>query len=227
MNSPAVDSGLRPAGAHAAQPNPQRPIDPSKTPVFQTGPDGKLHPIPGWRTTGPFDFRAWSHNIDWGGVAKDLGGIVAGIPAFFGGVGLGADLLAALGPEAEAAVAEGIAESPAVKGAGQIHSHHVDHKYMGGPKNGPTTPLEDFLHTELHRRVGKAHIEEGFPPVGGKTGSTRRWADYYRDNPGSRERAYEILRRVAREFDEEHGTDISSRIPETPGNTDIEPPPPK
>jgi hypothetical protein len=101
------------------------------------GPHGKLHPVPGWHTTGPFEFGAWSHNIHWGGVAKDLGEIIAGIPAFFSGVGAGADLLAALGPEAESAVAEGIAESPAVKAAAKtIHGHHVDPKYMGG---GPRT----------------------------------------------------------------------------------------
>lgn len=128
-------NGFRRADAQAAQPIQQPSIDPSRTPVFQTGPDGKLHPIPGWHTTGPFDFRAWSHNIHWGGVANDLGKIVAGIPVFFSGVGEGAELLSALGPEAETAVSEGIAESPAVKSAaGRIHRHHLDPKYMGGSR---------------------------------------------------------------------------------------------
>lgn len=57
-------------------------IDPSKTDVFQQGPDGKLHPIPGWHTTGPFDYGAWAHNIDWDGVARDTGHILAGMGTF-------------------------------------------------------------------------------------------------------------------------------------------------
>jgi len=35
-------------------------------------PDGKLRPIGGWHTTGPFDFGQWAHNIDWPGVGWDL-----------------------------------------------------------------------------------------------------------------------------------------------------------
>jgi hypothetical protein len=47
-------------------------VDPNRTEVFQPGPDGKLRPILGWHTTGPFDFGKWAHNIDWGGVGLDL-----------------------------------------------------------------------------------------------------------------------------------------------------------
>lgn len=227
-SAPPVNSGLRPAGRQAAQSlNQQPPIDPSKTPVFQTGPDGKLHPVPGWRTTGPFDFGAWSHNIHWGGVAKDLGEIAAGIPAFFSGVGAGADLLAALGPEAETAVAEGIAESPAARAAAKtVHRHHVDPKYMGGAEDGETVDLEGDLHQEFHRKLEDAHREEGFPPRGGINGSRAKWGVHYERNPGRREQAYEILRRVARKFDEEHGTNISSRLP-PPSTTEAGLPPPQ
>lgn len=52
-------------------------IDSSRTNVFREGPDGKLHPIEGWRTTGPWDPEAWSHNIDWKGVVQDLLTIVS------------------------------------------------------------------------------------------------------------------------------------------------------
>lgn len=87
-SAPSLDNGFRQAaGTPAGPPSQQPPIDPAKTPVFQTGPDGKLHPIQGWHTTGPFDFGAWSHNIHWGGVAKDLGEIGTGVASFFGGVG--------------------------------------------------------------------------------------------------------------------------------------------
>lgn len=182
--------------------------------MFQTGPDGKLHPVPGWHTTGPFDFGAWSHNVDWGGVAKDLTKIGAGVATFFTGAGLGGELLSALGPEAETAVAEGIAESPAARA---IHSHHVNPKYVGGAADGERVDLVDELHRRFHSLLGKAHREAGFPPVGGKNGSGVKWDDYYRLNPGSRDEALEILRRVSREFDERYGTNISAKLPRSPG----------
>jgi hypothetical protein len=59
---------------------PAGPVDPRTTDVFQPGPDGKLRPVPGWPTTGPFDVGKWAHNIDWGGVARDLSIAAAGIP---------------------------------------------------------------------------------------------------------------------------------------------------
>ena len=227
-STPSLDSGFRQAARTQPAPPSQRlPIDPSKTPVLQTGPDGKLHPIPGWRTTGPFDFGAWSHNIHWGGVAKDLGEIGAGVASLFSGAGLGGELLSALGPEAETAVAEGIAESPAAKAAAQAtHSHHVNPKYMGGAADGERVDLVDDLHRRFHSMLGKAHREAGFPPVGGKSGSKMRWDEHYDLYPASRERAMEILRRVSREFDEIHGTNIRSKIrkPSNAGEVGIPPP---
>jgi hypothetical protein len=195
--------------------------------VFQKGPDGKLHPIPGWHTTGPFDFGVWSHNIRWGGVAKDLGEIGAGVATFFSGVGLGGELLSALGPEAETAVADGIAESPAAKAATQaFHEHHPEPVYMGGAADQERVRILDELHQKFHSMLGKAHREVGLPPVGGKSGSGVKWAEHYVRNPGSRDEAFEILRRVSREFDEAHGTNISSKLPRTPGSTEVGPPPP-
>jgi hypothetical protein len=221
----SLDNGFRQAAGR--QPAPPSQIDPSKTPVFQTGPDGKLHPIPGWHTTGPFDFGTWSHNIHWGGVAKDLGEIGAGVASFFSGVGLGGEMLSALGPEAETAVAEGIAESPAAKAAADaIHSHHVDPKYMGGAANGERVDLVDELHRRFHSMLGKAHREAGFPPVGGKSGSKIKWDEHFDRYPESREEAMQILRRVSREFDETYGTNISSKLSPTPSAPEVGVPPP-
>ena len=55
-----------------------RQLDSQRTDVFQRGPDGKLHPVPGWTTTGPFDFGRWTRNINLPGVARDLALIAAG-----------------------------------------------------------------------------------------------------------------------------------------------------
>lgn len=226
-STPQLNNSLRQAGGAQPAPPSQRPaLDPSKTPVFQTGPDGRLHPIPGWHTTGPFDFETWSHNIHWGGVTKDLGEIGAGVATFFSGAGLGADLLSALGPEAETAVAEGIAESPAAKAAADaIHSHHLDPKYMGGAANGERVDLEGRLHRAFHSMLGKAHREAGFPPVGGTSGSAEKWAEHYAGNPGRRDEAMEILRRVSREFDQAHGTNISSKLSSAPPASNVGIPP--
>ena len=90
-------SAAAPVAASAQTAPPARPqIDPDQTAVFQKGPDGKLHPIPGWHTTGPFDFGTWSKNIDWRGVSKDLGHIAAGVTSWF--------LPPVLGPLEKAAV---------------------------------------------------------------------------------------------------------------------------
>lgn len=62
-----TEMAARPAAAAPAS-----PVEPSRTDVFQPGQDGKLHPIPGWHTTGPLDFGQWAHNIDWPGVGWDL-----------------------------------------------------------------------------------------------------------------------------------------------------------
>lgn len=217
-STPPLNNSLRPAqGTQTALSGQPAAIDPSKTPVFQTGADGKLHPVPGWHTTGPFDFGTWSHNIHWGGVAKDLGEIGAGVATFFSGAGLGADLLSALGPEAETAVAEGIADSPAAKAAADaIHSRHLDPKYMGGAANGERVDLEGRLHRAFHSMLGKAHGEAGFPPVGGISGSAKKWAEHYRLKAGSRDEAMAILRRVSREFDQTYGTNISSKLQPVP-----------
>lgn len=74
--------------ALAAAPRRDAPIDPSRTPVFETGPDGKLRPIPGWTTTGPFEFGRWAHNVDWLGAGRDLAGVAAGALASMGLPGL-------------------------------------------------------------------------------------------------------------------------------------------
>ncbi len=198
-------------------PKPPLP-DPARTDVFQTGADGKLHPIPGWHTTGPFDFGAWSHNIRWGGVAKDLGDIAGGALGFLtGGAGWTGDLISELGPEVESAITDGIAESPAAKAALEaIHGHHPLPKFMGGPAKQVLVQLPKSVHDTLHQGLAKALREAGFPRVGGRGGRTLDWAEHFRTNPGSRKDAFDILRRVTRDFDQAHGTDISPRLPDAP-----------
>lgn len=78
----------RPVQMAAAQPAAAAPpLDPNKADVFQPGADGKLHPVQGWHTTGPFDVGQWAHNIDWKGVGHDLRGL-----ALSSVMGAGADL---------------------------------------------------------------------------------------------------------------------------------------
>ncbi|MDO8799774.1 hypothetical protein [Phenylobacterium sp.] len=74
----------------AAAPQKRRPLDSQRTDVFQPGPDGKLHPVPGWTTTGAFDFGRWTRNINLPGVARDLALIAASSIGGGGLQGLGA-----------------------------------------------------------------------------------------------------------------------------------------
>ena len=73
----AARSGAAEAAPAPAASRPPQPVDPNRTQVFQPGPDGKLHPIPGWQTTGPFDYGQWAHNVDWATTGKDLRHIIS------------------------------------------------------------------------------------------------------------------------------------------------------
>jgi len=169
--------------------------------VFQTGPDGKLHPIPGWHTTGPFDFPTWSHNIDWRGVGNDLGKIASGAADFMT-LGAGAaSMIKDLGYDIGPAVVRGI-----------VQGHHSWPKFMGGPAQQELSRLHQSLHTKFHGELGAALKEAGLPPVGGITGSTKSWADHFEVNPGSFEKAIDVLRDTTRNFDKKNGTWISKYL---------------
>lgn len=75
------------ADAHAAARVAGRSVDSQRTEVFRRGPDGKLHPIPGWRTTGPHAYGAWSRNIDWQGVGDDFATMTGRVAGFLAPVG--------------------------------------------------------------------------------------------------------------------------------------------
>jgi hypothetical protein len=168
-----------------------------RTDVFQRGADGKLHPIPGWHTTGPFDAGAWSHNIDWGGVGKDLGNIASGAADFMGlGAGAAA-LVKELGYDIGPAVVRGI-----------VHGHHPYPRFMGGSAEQELARLHQSLHSKFHGELGAGLKEAGFPPVGGIRGSTEEWAKHFDDIPGSLDKATEVLRHVTRNFDKKNGTRI-------------------
>lgn len=181
----------------AAPLSPPRP-DPSRTDVFQRGADGKLHPIPGWHTTGPFEAGAWSHNINWGGVGKDLGDIASGAADFMGLGASAAALVKELGYDIGPAVVRGI-----------VHGHHPYPRFMGGPAEQELARLHQSLHSKFHDELGAGLKEAGFPPVGGVRGSTDEWAKHFNDIPGSLDKATEVLRDVTRNFDKKNGTWIT------------------
>lgn len=207
--SPSVVAGAAPRGGPASnlsrmsaplQANRAPPIDPSTTDVFQRDPDGKLHPIPGWRTTGPFDVSTWAHNIDWNGALSDL----ANIGDWAGTVLTGGEALAVPGA-VKALGVDGFLKS-SVKGA--IHGHHLDPRFMGGRAEQETYDLIAKFHQKFHGNLQRALKEAGFPPVGSKAGSREVWSGFFDKYPGARDKAVEILRQVSRDFDIEHGTSI-------------------
>jgi hypothetical protein len=186
---PPLEPANRQSSGQAARPNPEQ------TNVFRRGPDGKLHPIPGWHTTGPDDFGAWSHNIDWEGVGADLTDVSS----------------AALDTMTASGLLESLGLRSVLEGArkGLIHRHHVDPKVIGGRLEQETVDLIRSFHTKFHQRLNTALQQAGLHPTsGGRTGSADVWRDLFRDKPHARDRAIEILRRETQKFDTEHGTSI-------------------
>lgn len=188
---------------HVSGNNAGRP-DPSRTEVFQRGPDGKLHPIPGWHTTGPFDFDIWARNIDWGGVGSDLTSIALGALTFMQGGTIAGRIIDGLGYKIGPDIVRGI-----------IHGHHSWPKFMGGPNKQELARLYESIHTMLHDDLAAAFKQAGFPRIGGRGGGTKDWANYFKANAGKREEAIAILQRVTREFDRKNGTKISKYLDDT------------
>lgn len=106
LQNPVFEAGEGPEPAHdlvfRPDERPVRPLliesparsrpDPRRTEVFRRGADGKLHPVDGWTTTGPFDVERWLDNIDWLGAGRDLARIAAGGLAGLGAPGLASRL---------------------------------------------------------------------------------------------------------------------------------------
>ncbi len=191
-------------------------LDPARAEVFQRGPDGKLHAVPGWRTTGPFEFGEWSRMFDWGGVVSDLTDINAGALGFIFGGGIAGEVVKGLGYKIGPDIVRGI-----------IHGHHTWPKFMGGPSKQDLGRLYESIHRMFHDDLARALKEAGFPRVGGRRGGTEDWTEYFRLNPGKQKEAIDILRRVTRDFDRKNGTKISDYLDDTlaKGNTRPSAPP--
>lgn len=134
---------------------------------------------------------------------KITGAYAAIAPVFEPGSWMG-DLLAEIAPGGANAISDGIEEA--------IRNHHPWPKYLGGPEEQELAPLRESLHRAFHSQLGSAMRELDFPPVGGVTGSTDKWEDYFLTNPGTREKAIEILRQVTADFDRTHGTSIGPKL---------------
>lgn len=176
-------------------------LDLSRTEVFEPGEDGKLHPVPGWRTTGPFAVDDWLQRFDWDGVARDLAGITTGALTFLEGGGLGAEVLNGLGYRIGPDFIRGI-----------IEGHHALPKFMGGPNKQELAALFQSLHREFHVELSAALRKAGFPRVGGKGGGIDDWAYFFERNIGKRDEALQILQDVTRSFDKRRGTKISKYL---------------
>lgn len=191
-------------------------IDPSRTEVFQPGPDGKLHPIPGWRTTGPLDFAEWSRMFDWDGVRGDLSGITSGALSFLGGGGVAT----------QAVKRSGYKIGPDVV-RGRIENHHAEPKFLGGLDDQELAPLHASIHRMYHADLVAALKKAGFGRVGGRGGGAKEWAEYLRLNPAKKKEVDELLRKVTREFDKKNAAWLSRYLDRAVAKRKGLPPPPK
>jgi hypothetical protein len=194
--------------------------DPSRVDVFQRGADGQLHPIPGWHTTGPADFGTWGNEIHWDGVGQDLSHIVDDISKVEGVKAAGEAFLNALEPKAQKAILKGI--------FGPGERHHTYPKFMGGPKKQDMPNLAPPIHDMFHKKLTTALRDAGLLPVGGKTGSTKAWAELFDKDPAKEDLAHRVLRWVTEDFDLERGTSTGPHLDRALGAAKPKaPPPPK
>jgi hypothetical protein len=117
-------------------------------------------------------------------------------------------LLEHLLPGASAIVARGLEE--------WVERHHPYPKFMGGPAAQELVELIANKHRAFHADLAAALREAGFPQVGGRTGSADHWFDYFKTNPGTEDKAIEILRQVTADFDRTHGTLITPKLEKAP-----------
>jgi hypothetical protein len=150
-------------------------------------------------------------------VGKDLGNIATGAADFMA-LGAGAaSMIKDLGYDIGPAVVRGI-----------VQGHHTWPRFMGGPAEQELARLHHSLHTKFHGELGAALKEAGFPRVGGIGGATKDWAKHFADNPGSFEKATDVLRDTTRTFDKKNGTWITRYLDRAlPKETLPSPPPPK
>jgi len=83
-------------------------------------------------------------------------------------------------------------------------------------------PMHRAFHDALRTELRKA----GFPPIGGKSGSTEIWQKMFDADPAKRQRAIEILSRVTRDFDIERGTSVGPYLDRELGMVKPGSPPP-
>lgn len=85
-------------------------------------------------------------------------------------------------------------------------------KFMGGPLRQELEALKAWRHRLFHSDLASALREAGHLPVGDRNGSREQWLKYFKENPGSEERAIKILRRVTADFDRAHGSSITPKL---------------
>lgn len=212
QNQAAKPASVGPAAQQPGQPRRASRPDPTRTEVFQRGADGKLHPIPGWHTTGPLDFGTWSKNFDWAGVGRDLAEIGLGASTFMGIGAIASRIVEGAGYKVGQDVVRGI-----------LNGHHSMPKFMGGPAKQELAKLHRSIHDMFHNDLANAFKQAGFPRIGGKGGGTDDWAKFLEENAGKREEALGILQKVTREFDARNGTKISRYLDDTPAKVKTPP----
>jgi hypothetical protein len=169
------------------------------------------------RVVGYYDHQAANAGL------KITGAYAAVAPLFIPG-SEAADLLAELAPGGAEAIGDGIEEAASNKIGQAAANHHAWPKYLGGPKEQELVALRKSLHDAFHTQLRVTMRKAGFPPMGGVTGTAPKWAQYFAQNPGSREKAIEMLRQVTSDFDRANGTSISPRLEQVLRDAGANPP---
>lgn len=210
------DSGLRPRASVAALSTPSSAVaapraTPGESPPTYRGP--ATPPLPTFFSSlfgGPVPITSPEGNVvgyyDHQAAKAGLGltAEYAQVAPLFQPGGWMDGLLENGGSRIASAISDGIEEA--------VENHHALPKFMGGAADQETIALRKSLHRGVHAVLHPALKDAGLLNVGGKGGATADWLRYFDEVPGSREKAFQVLRNVYGEFDRIHGTAIAKHL---------------
>ena len=91
-----------------------------------------------------------------------------------------------------------------------MNNHHPLPKFLGGDRVQNYIRIPHNVHEAYHKLLHERLQAKGFPlgGLGGSGNSASDWADYFRANPGSQDKAFEAVLEAARAVDVSFGDEI-------------------
>jgi len=81
-------------------------------------------------------------------------------------------------------------------------------KFLGGSPDQVTVKIPQQVHMDFHSDLAKSLKDRFGLPVGGTTGSTDAWRDFFKDTPGTQQEAFDRVKNLSQAYDSKYGTNI-------------------